>query len=388
MVILGMKEERNMVKVINEEEGKELSGNVLVRLGETQRIINELPQEVIDLLKRTIAKGSTNAELNLLLYMASNYNLDPLLKEIWFYKIDGQPIIMASRDGFLKVAKQDKNYDGLSGAVVREGDLFELDPVNSDVKHKFGSKRGKIIGAWAMARHKKRKPVVAFVPFSEYNRKNKVWNAYPEAMILKVAEVHALRKQFGVSGLYSSDEFDYDSGKPVKLHDDGSFSEFEDLEREIYKEIDEKGKLKKKKEDVVVDGEIVEESSGIKNVTPETVKAVKLSDDDKKFIKETQDEIDEDKIKNKEELDKILFKKSEEKEKEDREGVSAGKNEKKEKEDSDENNSAVRMALNEMESMGLEIDRDSFIEKGKEMLRENRITVLEFREIKRFSETL
>ena len=40
----------------------------------------------IELVKRTVAKGATDDELQMFLHLANKYNLDPFAKEIWFIK--------------------------------------------------------------------------------------------------------------------------------------------------------------------------------------------------------------------------------------------------------------------------------------------------------------
>jgi phage recombination protein Bet len=176
-----------------------------------------LTQQQIDLVKRTIAKEATNDELQMFLYLAQKYGLDPFKKEIWFIKrakkVDGQydydnadTIIMTSRDGYLKIAQSDPDFDGLKSFVVKEGDHFEIDAQTDQVTHKFGIKRGRIIGAWAVAYHKKRRPVICFVEFDEYKQNSPVWDKYPSAMIQKVAEVFVLKRQFGINGLVTQEE--------------------------------------------------------------------------------------------------------------------------------------------------------------------------------------
>jgi recombinational DNA repair protein RecT len=118
-----------------------------------------------------------------------------------------ETLIMTSRDGYLKVAQRDPNFAGIISFVVRENDTFEIDVENYKVIHKFGAKRGHIIGAWSRVDHKQRKPVITFVDFSEYNDvKSTTWKQYPSAMIQKVAEVFALKRQFGISGLVTREE--------------------------------------------------------------------------------------------------------------------------------------------------------------------------------------
>jgi phage recombination protein Bet len=188
-------------------------------------------QEQIDVIKSQIAKGATDDELKMFTTIAQKYGLDPFLKEIWFIKqakkqkqsngtwdykrnTDGSidytgadTLIYTSRDGYLKIAQRDDNFAGIISFAVREGDVFEIDAENYKVTHKFGLKRGKIIGAWAKVDHKQRKPVIVFVDFAEYNsEKSTTWKQYPTAMIIKVAEVFALKRQFGISGLVTREE--------------------------------------------------------------------------------------------------------------------------------------------------------------------------------------
>src|SRR3982750_2079969 len=95
-------------------------------------------------------------------------NLDPFLREIWCAQIGGQMTVLTSRDGYLKIAQRDPNFDGIVSATVCENDVFEIDPITPQVKHAFGAKRGRIIGAYSACFHKQRRPVVCFAPVEEY----------------------------------------------------------------------------------------------------------------------------------------------------------------------------------------------------------------------------
>ena len=162
----------------------------------------------VELIKNTVAKGATNDELEMFMYLANQYNLDPFKKEIWFMKFSGQTTIMTSRDGYLKYAQLSPEFEGLISFVVREGDVFEIDASEYKVTHKFGAKRGKILGAWSRCDREGKKPFIAYVEFDEYNKKQNVWNSYPSAMIQKVAEVFVLKRAFGINGLVTREEID------------------------------------------------------------------------------------------------------------------------------------------------------------------------------------
>lgn len=169
----------------------------------------QFTQDQIELMKKTVAKGATNDELQMFIYLAERYNLDPFQKEIWFIKYDGKsPTIMTSRDGYLKIAQESDDFIGLISFVVKEGDTFSIDAANYTVNHQFGTKRGPIVGAWAKCERRNRTPVVCFVDFSEYNQNSPMWRKYPSAMIQKVAEVFVLKRQFGINGLVTKEELD------------------------------------------------------------------------------------------------------------------------------------------------------------------------------------
>jgi phage recombination protein Bet len=150
-------------------------------------------QDEMLLLRNVIAKGCTEPEFKLLMYMASTYGLDPLLKQIWAVKRnDSSPaLIFAGRDGMLAIAHRSGAFDGMQSGVEYEGEGKDRKPKSAwcevwrkDMSHSFKTE----------------------VPFSEYNTGFSVWKTNPSAMILKVAESVCLRKAFSVSGLYCPEE--------------------------------------------------------------------------------------------------------------------------------------------------------------------------------------
>jgi len=169
-----------------------------------------LTQQQIELVRRTVAKGADNDELTMFFHIANKQGLDPFLKEIYFYKdTKGNNIIMTSRDGFLSIATRHPDYAGLVSCEVRDGDEFEVDYSTMKVHHKHNLKdreTKKIIGAWACTYRRGTTPVVAWVDFAEFDKKSYVWKSHPAMMIRKVAEVRALKNQFGIIGITSVEE--------------------------------------------------------------------------------------------------------------------------------------------------------------------------------------
>jgi phage recombination protein Bet len=164
--------------------------------------------EQVNTIRETVAKGATDNELKMFLHLSQTYGLDPFAKEIWFMKMDSKPVIMTSRDGYLKIANNSPDFEGIVSDAVYEGDMFRRSPDRVD--HQYGVKqRGRIIGAYALVYRKGiRFPVYVFAPFANYDKNNNVWRTYPHAMILKVAESMALKRAFSLSGLVSREELD------------------------------------------------------------------------------------------------------------------------------------------------------------------------------------
>jgi phage recombination protein Bet len=172
--------------------------------------------EQIDVIRRSVAKDANQAELYQFLYLSKEYGLDPFKREIYFMKSGNSPTIITGIDGFRKCSKRDPGFEGVVSFAVREGDEFSVDAAAYTVHHKFGAKRGKVIGGWARADAKGRRPVIVYVDFEEFNKGGSTWGKMPGVMIAKVAESHAIRRQFGLAGLYTKEEMGVaDSAAPT-----------------------------------------------------------------------------------------------------------------------------------------------------------------------------
>ncbi|WP_018213659.1 phage recombination protein Bet [Desulfitobacterium hafniense] len=201
----------NAVIDINKGQGQER------RVTTPFDLVNALnPQDKATIMSLCMPKGANDSELALYLYRCQQQGFDPLSGELVLQKRhnkDGSVALnfITTRDALLKKAEQNPNYNGINSGVVKEGDLFEVDTEKSIVKHKFGTNRKKIIAAWAIVYHKTRLPVIAVVDFEEYFyglSNSPVWQKMPSAMIQKVAEAAALRRQFPIlgQGVYTAEE--------------------------------------------------------------------------------------------------------------------------------------------------------------------------------------
>lgn len=171
----------------------------------------EYDGEMLDVIRSTVAAGASDEELYMFLNVASMHGLNPFKKEIWFVKMPkGGNAIMTSRDGYVKIAKQDPRFEKLQSNAVYENDEFSMDWNGLEIEHlthKHGAKeRGKIMGAWAGVKLTGMKPVYVYVDFREYAKNNSFWNQHKAAMIRKVAEKEVCRLVGDISGLHVEEE--------------------------------------------------------------------------------------------------------------------------------------------------------------------------------------
>jgi len=93
--------------------------------------------------------NGTQEEAAHFIQVCEQFGLNPLLGDIVFQRYEtkrgAKTQFITTRDGLLRVSTRQPSYVGPPNAnVVKEGDDFEFIPSEGSVKHKFGSKRGKV----------------------------------------------------------------------------------------------------------------------------------------------------------------------------------------------------------------------------------------------------
>ncbi len=146
------------------------------------------PQQ-IQLIRDMCARDCTDNEFLLLMQLAKTYQLDPFAKQIWAVKYGNNPAaIFCGRDGFLAIAHRSGKFDGMESGTRKDGD--------------------DLVGWCKVYRKDMSRPFEVEVSLSEYSTGKNLWQTKPKTMIVKVAESHALRRAFGISGLYAPEEID------------------------------------------------------------------------------------------------------------------------------------------------------------------------------------
>lgn len=163
-------------------------------------------------------QGADDADKIYCMKVAEAFNLNPILKQIyfvprkvnigtyqnpnWVEKVEP----LAGRDSFLTLAHRTGKFDGIESKVeikdtpvLKDGKwIRENDLVATATVYKKGSDR----------------PFIVSVNYREYAQKKKngdvtqFWADKPETMLKKVAESQVLRKAFDITGLYAEEEYE------------------------------------------------------------------------------------------------------------------------------------------------------------------------------------
>lgn len=196
-----------------------------------QSAISQFSNTDIDIIKNSVAKGTTDAELKYFLAVAASTGLNPFQKEIWCYKSGNDMLIFAGRDGFLANAQRKSDFKGIRSAYVCEGDKFKMNMVSGHIEHEFTqANRGTIVGAYAIVKREGMDAFISWAAFSEFNKGFNAWKSNPGSMIKKVAEAHALKQAYSLSGIDSEHDYDFNRGTFAAPDEETEFTEIKDPE--------------------------------------------------------------------------------------------------------------------------------------------------------------
>jgi phage recombination protein Bet len=167
---------------------------------------DEWDQGTLDLLKRTVAAGTSNDEFDLFCRVAQRAGLDPFARQIYAVMRSGRMTIQTGIDGYRLIADRTGKYAGNDDPRFDEG--ADGRPVKATVTV------WKLVGG-------ERVPFTASARWDEYfpgEKQGTMWQKMPHTMLAKCAEALALRKAFpaDLSGIYTAEELDQADTIPVE----------------------------------------------------------------------------------------------------------------------------------------------------------------------------
>lgn len=171
-----------------------------------------MDREKVELLKRTVAKGTTDDQFALFITIAQRRKLDPFAKQIWCVlrkNKDGttEMSVQTSIDGFRLIAQRTGEYDGQDRPL-----WCGEDGVWKDVWLTKEAPKAALVFAYRKGIERPFVGIAHLVSYASYKDDGKTlaakWQQMPEHMLAKCAEALALRKAFpeDLSGIYTEDE--------------------------------------------------------------------------------------------------------------------------------------------------------------------------------------
>ena len=158
-------------------------------------------------VRRTFCQNATDQEVQRFLALCATQHLNPFTNDAYLVKYGSGPAsIITSRSAIQKRADSNPDFEGTELGVVVLTAQGEI--VHRPGEAYYKSLGEQLLGGWARAYRKGRKPYYSEVPMSEYSTGRNQWSKMPGTMITKVAEMHALRGAFpqDFQGMYSSEE--------------------------------------------------------------------------------------------------------------------------------------------------------------------------------------
>ena len=143
------------------------------------------PEELKATLKSTVFQKASDAEFLALLITSNEYQLNPILKEIYAFPQKGGGIVpVVGVDGWMKIINRQPDFDGIEVSVSEDGKQATCKIYTKNRSH----------------------PTVVTEYLSECKRSTDPWNTMPRRMLRHKAIIQCGRVAFGIGGIHDEDE--------------------------------------------------------------------------------------------------------------------------------------------------------------------------------------
>lgn len=184
------------------------------------KALDTFPEEDIRTLKRQLkCENCSRDEWRMLELMSTAYGLSPFLRQIWVVPSIG---VFVGHGGFLTIAHRSGRFAGMMTESFNE----------DGTEYRGGGHPAfSVCRVWLKDATEPVTKKVFWEEFGEQRRgtqdRKTNWDKMPAYMLEKVAEVHALKRAFSISGVYCPEEMGYDEedilpaatvdGQPVEV---------------------------------------------------------------------------------------------------------------------------------------------------------------------------
>jgi RecT family len=153
-------------------------------------------------IKAMYAPTATPSQFEIFKHTCIEYHLSPLKNEIMFWTQSGKPYIL--KEGCFAIATRHDQFNGLQSGIMYKGDtLMQRQDGSYFVvpgEDHFTLPNTAIVGAYCNVYRKDQdKPTIVFSYMSSSKQRKQIWDDKPHDMILKTAEMHAIKKAFALN---------------------------------------------------------------------------------------------------------------------------------------------------------------------------------------------
>jgi len=163
--------------------------NALQQMGER---LNIEPNRLITTLRSTVFEKANDEEFAALIIVANEYQLNPLLKEIYAFPSRGGIMPMVGYDGWVAIMNRHPQFDGYEHNDIMDGDKF--------------------LGVETVIHRKDRNhPTKITIYLDEFKMNTDPWKQKPRHMCRIRSLCQSVRVAFGITGLYveGADDTEY-----------------------------------------------------------------------------------------------------------------------------------------------------------------------------------